>query len=171
MNLVKCFRTTDILSFFRLVYIIHLDCGWLTVIIWLLCFLLLVRALSTASISPAILQPAVFPRSPDQVIIAATATAAAEVRPPPAHVIAASPPLLPTSPPAGTLLKLIREILLQFPIFISQYRVAILLVRGGLSEKFEKLRHYPRPGLEPTTERKSEILSNKRRRTSGIATV
>ena len=111
-NLVKCFRTTDILSFFRLVCIIHLDCGWLTVIIWLLCFLLLVRALSTASISPAILQPAVFPRSPDQVIIAAAATAAAEVRPPPAHVIAASPPLLPTSPPAGTLLKLIREILL-----------------------------------------------------------
>ena len=49
--------------------------------------------------------------------------------------------------------------------------MAIPLVHGGFSEKFEKLRHCPRPGLEPTTERKSEILSNKRRRTSGIATV
>ena len=32
------------------------------------------------------------------------------------------------------------------------------LVRGGFSEKFEKLRHRPRPGLEPSTERKSKII-------------
>ena len=51
------------------------------------------------------------------------------------------------------------------------YRVAIPLVRGGFLEKFEKLRYCPRPGLEPMTEHKSEILSNKTRRTSGIATV
>ena len=32
------------------------------------------------------------------------------------------------------------------------------LVRGGFSEKYEKLRHRPRPGLEPSTERKSRII-------------
>ena len=38
-------------------------------------------------------------------------------------------------------------------------------------EKFEKLRHCPRPGLEPRTERKSKILSYKTPGMSGIATV
>ena len=32
------------------------------------------------------------------------------------------------------------------------------LVRGGFSEKYEKLRHRPRPGLEPSTKRKSKII-------------
>ena len=51
------------------------------------------------------------------------------------------------------------------------YRVAIPLVPGSFSEKFEKLRHCPRPGLEPRTERKSKILSYKTPGMSGIATV
>ena len=59
-------------------------------------------------------------------------------------------------------------IVLKFSVL---YSVAIPLVRCGFSEKFEKLRHLPRPGLEPTTMRKSEKLSNKTQRTSGIATV
>ena len=44
-------------------------------------------------------------------------------------------------------------------------------MRSGFSEKLEKLRHCPRTGLKPTTERKSEILSNKMQRTSGSAAV
>ena len=46
--------------------------------------------------------------------------------------------------------------------------MALPLVRSGFSEKLEKLRHRPRPGLEPTTKRKSEILYNKMQRTSGL---
>ena len=38
------------------------------------------------------------------------------------------------------------------------YTAAMQLVRGGFLEKFEKLRHRPRPGLEPSTERKSKIV-------------
>ena len=54
---------------------------------------------------------------------------------------------------------------------LDMYSVAIPLVRCGFSEKCEKLRCRPRPGLELTTERKFKILSYKTPGTSGIATV
>ena len=43
-------------------------------------------------------------------------------------------------------------------LVILSYTAAMQLVRGAFSEKFEKLRHRPRPGLEPSTERKSKII-------------